>query len=563
MRTDRYLLILLSCLMCDIAFSADILSGQAAQAIRGPAAPSAGVEPIPPEPQPTIAPFPFIKTKPGETLAPEAARISFVLKKLIIINPTVFSESDLICPFQDKIGKKITLGELQAIANEITTRYQKEGFILTRAILPEQHISDGTATLQVICGHIDKITVKGTLCPTVKLLIEEYAEPIRRCIPLKMKRLERYTLLINDIPGVTARAYLTPSKTIFGTADLIIDTSQEWQSSHFNVNNFGSPYLGPVQYSVSNALNSVFMPGDSTQIQAVTTANRKLNYAQLQHTELLNREGLRYSALGRIVEAKPGLILAPLRSQGSDRYIYNELHYPIIRTREENLFISGGFTFINDKVRVLGATLYYDRTRPIHATVSYSLLDRFQGVTTTDVTLSHGLKILHASSKTLLSRFEGKSNYTKWNGSLTREQLLPYHFSLMAAVQGQFSYHPLLSISQFTFGGPAIGRGYDPSEILGDRGIIGSGELRYTSTSLSPKFQLFQYYAFYDSGRVWNLKPNSSSQVNSASSCGVGLRLTFLKRTNMNFYIAKPLTARVNSKNNRQARLYFSLYTHL
>jgi hemolysin activation/secretion protein len=559
----RCTLFLLSSLRCEALFAAEALTSQQSEAIRGAASPRGGVESIPVEPQLQISQEPYLNIPPSGSLSSEAAQIPFILTKINIINPTVLSEDDLTCLFQDKIGKKITLGELQTIANKMTEHYQTAGYVLTQVILPEQHILNGVATLHVIGGHIDKIIIKGDICPKIKTLIQEYAEPIQACIPLKMKTLERYSLLINDIPGITARAYLAPSKTKLGAADLVIDSSQALASVYVSINNFGSPYLGPVQYSVSGNVNSTYMPGDTTQAQIVTTADRKLNYAQLQHSELLNYEGFRYTVLGRIVQAKPGSTLAPVHVIGRDQFFYNEFYYPILRSREENLFLSGGLTILNDKVRVLGPVLYYDRIRPIHATLSYSLLDRFQGVTHTDITLSHGLKILNASANTLISRPHGRSNFTKWNGTLSRQQLLPNHFSFTASLQGQFSYNALLSASQFGFGGHGVGRGYDPSEILGDRGMSGTAELRYDKPNPPPTLQLIQYYAFYDAGRVWNLKPSSSQQTSTASSCGVGLRLTVLKKANMSFYIAKPLTQKVHSKNNRQARLYFSISSDL
>lgn len=124
-------------------------------------------------------------------------------------------------------------------------------------------------------------------------------------------------------------------------------------------------------------------------------------------------------------------------------------------------------------------------------------------------------------------------------------QLVKGPVSLLAVAKGQWAFVPLLSSEQATFGGNPLGRGYDPAELIGDRGAAGSLELRYDYFT-SSYIQYMQFYAFYDIGAIWNILVNDSSPRKvSASSTGLGVRFNFSKYISGNLMWAQPLTKEV------------------
>lgn len=535
-------------------------AGQAA-AIRGPANPARAPEAAPPlgESFPLSNEQLQIQQKPGERLQAETAKIKFKLTRIKIKNPIIFTEAELIAPYRNKIGKMVSLGEIQDMANKMTERYQKAGYVLTQVVLPQQKITDGVVTLQVISGYVDKVSVSGDICPELKEVLQYYGCLLQSCQPLKMKVLERYTLLANDIPGMTVRAVLKASKSELGATDLTWVASQTSGSASATVNNFGSPYLGPVQWIFTGEKNSWYEAGDLTQIQLVSTASRELNYGQARHSEMIGCDGMRASILGQIVRARPGSILNPLQVHGHDQVIAGDFFYPWVRTREENLFLTGGLMIQNDNSFVLGTLFYNDRIRPLYGTIFYSILDSAKGLNQISLTLTRGLRILKASGATQVSRAGGSSGYTKAYATASRNQTLPCQFSLMMTVLAQYACDPLLAAAQFGFGGPIIGRGYDPSEILGDNGVAASIEGRYDALELPNFLESAQYYAFYDAGRIWNFYAFPPPQSASAMSTGLGVRFSFTPWARANFYLAQPLTRKVVSLNGRPMRFYFAI----
>ena len=494
--------------------------------------------------------------KPGQALPAEMSGLTFRLKSFNIVQShrrkPVFSAQELTEPFSDKIGCTISLGTLKEMVNQMSTRYQKAGFVLTKIIIPPQRIKNGVVTLQVIEGYIDKVEVSGDIDPCLKEFLMCYAEQIRCSVPLEMKVLERYTLLANDVHGVNLKVLLKPSPDTPGASDLIFVTEQKWGNAFCAGNNFGTRYLGPFQIMSAVEVDSYFRAGDVTQFQAVSTVNKQLNFAELRHVEWLNHNGLKGTMFGQYLRTIPGSLLAPFDVMGNYQLATAELSYALIRSREKNVLLNSGFSVLDSKSSILGEELYYDHIRPIFLEILYNNQDTFKGVNQAELMVTQGLRILSASGNTKISRPQGHSVFTKLNSTVSRIQTITDLLSVYAMVQGQYAFQPLLVPSQFGFGGSVVGRGYDPSEIIGNNGVAGVFEARYQGPSFSKHVNM-QTYVFYDAGRVWNPKYRDS-----ATSAGIGIRAKIFKDGEIGFYVAKSITHDVIAYGNRRVRAFCS-----
>lgn len=493
----------------------------------------------------------------GRVFSEEESKITFQLNGIRIKNAVVFTSEELVEPFQEFFGQKITLGELQQMAQCMTKRYQQAGYVLTQVIIPEQKLENGMVIFEVIPGYIDKVEILACVDPELMAILQCYGEHIRASYPLNIEVLERYTLLSNDIPGLKVNAVLKRSETTLGAADVVFIPEFRQESALLSTNNYGTRFIGPQEYIMGLDEHSFFRAGDFTQLQVVTTANQEMNFAQVRHTELLDDDGMRWGAMGRFVRTEPGSILEPLESKGKSRFAGTDLFYPIIRSKKLDLSLLTGFMIIDSKAELLGAPLYADRIRPIFGTLIYKGQDSYKGFNQAELTLTQGLEILDASGASNVSRPGAQSFFTKVNGVIARDQKLRDNVSVAVTVFGQYSFQSLMAITQFGFGGPELGRGYDPSEILGDKGIAGSVEFRYNGVSDSKIVPFAQSYIFYDVGKVWHTDPIITHD--SAASTGIGIRLQILTHGRANFFIAKPLTRRVLATNNRNIRGFFSL----
>lgn len=161
----------------------------------------------------------------------------------------------------------------------------------------------------------------------------------------------------------------------------------------------------------------------------------------------------------------------------------------------------------------------------------------------TDATLSQGLPFLGASRphQRNISNAEAKPDFTKFNLTLSRLQNVVDDWDVYVAATGQISSGPLYSSEQFGYGGQAFGRAYDDSEIMGDRGIAASWELRFMGVGPWHGAQPVPYQ-FYDTGAVWSGGNNPTMAYAAGSSAGAGVRILSECGLSGNLGFAFPLT---------------------
>src|SRR5579862_2399769 len=133
----------------------------AAPALPGSAEPGRVQQNFLPPQKPTLKPLQPI-SMPQEKptgLGPEAEKIKFVLKKLIFEGNHVYTDEQLLPLYKNKLNTTISIAELQSIVQNITNFYRNNGYILSRAILPPQHVTGGIIHVRIIEGYIDKVSI--------------------------------------------------------------------------------------------------------------------------------------------------------------------------------------------------------------------------------------------------------------------------------------------------------------------------------------------------------------------------------------------------------------------
>jgi hemolysin activation/secretion protein len=135
--------------------------------------------------------------------------------------------------------------------------------------------------------------------------------------------------------------------------------------------------------------------------------------------------------------------------------------------------------------------------------------------------------------------------------TLARNQRLTPSVSAQLNLQGQYSTDRLASGELVSFGGPAIGRGYDPSVITGERGMGMSGELRYALPFAAERLiEGVQLYTFADYAHATTLATAiADKQTNHISSLGLGVRMLIFGRFNFDFQGAQARLKLVAAEN--------------
>jgi hemolysin activation/secretion protein len=215
---------------------------------------------------------------------------------------------------------------------------------------------------------------------------------------------------------------------------------------------------------------------------------------------------------------------------GASTSVTLDLAYPLRRSREGNLTLSGRATMRESQTRSFQTVLSEDQLRILGLGANWDSIDSFRGVNLAFGEISQGLEAFGASrsGSVNLSRAAGRADFTKFAGGVSRVQGLFEGLNLRVDLDGQYALAQLLASEQFGLGGARLGRAYDPSEVVGDHGLGGRVELQWTPDSAA--FGLLrgvQFYGYYDLGRVWRIDGNPGGLPQSLASTGGGARFFF------------------------------------
>lgn len=505
---------------------------------------------------------------PSGLAGKEGAAIKFRLIKVIIEGNHVFSDATLAEIYKSKVGTEISVAELQNIVQSITNYYRNNGYILSRAILPPQRVANGVVNIKIIEGYVDKVVIAGHPEKAGKI-VAAYGRRAIASRPLQLKQMEYYLRLANEVPGITTRAVLQPSPSEVGASDLQLVTDVRSIGGFLSYNNYGTRYVGPNQAAGQFAINSFFRSGDATRLMYSTIPGQPklLKFYDLSYSFLLGTSGVGLVFGKNLSASAPSFTLTSAGIEGHGTTYYIQTNYPLIRDRDKNLTIDGAFNYLDSSVSSLGVLLYVDHLRTLRAGGSYSFIDRFMGSNQIDSHVVQGLTLFGATHNihtTRTSRFGGRGDFTRMEFHSSRIQAIKGRFSFAFSAAGQYALNPVLSSEQFGFGGNQMGRGFDPSEIIGDRGVSGSLEFRM---ALAPGWALLntaEPYVFYDEGVIWNLKNVTGiKQKQSAASIGTGVRLVFMSHVTGELFWGQPLTKSVAGletlKRGRTPRLFFGV----
>ena len=532
-------------------------------------APASAQQQVPPEPPGTIerrleersapeAKPPAVIAVPDRPEPPRNSdRIRFVLKDLKVVGNTALSTTRLQREWENLIGKRISLTRVYQIAADLTVRYRNEGYILSRAIVPPQDIEKGVVEIEIIEGYISNVVIDGEVTGWPSQL-KDKTDAIKASRPLRVADMERYMLLINDLAGLSARSVLRPSPTETGASELIIVLEETSFAASLSVDNRGTRFTGPGQATLTFDLFNILGFYETTEVRLTVARNfsfggdNELLFGSVKHTEFLTTEGTFVELQASKTSTDAGDPLADAEIEGTATRFAATFIHPFVRTRSKNLTANLGLNYLDTETTSIDElTLNEDRIRWVVAGGKYDFVDRFRGINLISLEFAKGLDIIGArkSGSLDLSRQNGRSDFSKLNVDLVREQNLGVGFSLLGAITGQYALDQLLASQEMGFGGKDFGRGYDPFEISGEHGVAAKLEFRFGDASDLEMLESYQLYGFYDIGAVWRIDETREvgGARDSAASAGAGIRLNFSSNVFGELEVAQPLTRRPTS----------------
>jgi hemolysin activation/secretion protein len=512
------------------------------------------IVPQAPRAQPGAAPTGL----PSSVAPPEAKTTFLVVRGIRIAGSTVYGQEEFLPLYEELIGRRVPLQAIYDLAQAITAKYGAAGYVLSRAIVPQQELepSGAIVRIEVVEGYVDRVEWPEKL-KRYRDFFTYYASKITADRPLNIRTLERYLLLANDLPGLKFSTTLKASKTAPAAATLYVEVTEKPVEWNARVDNRGTEPRGPLQFLISPTINNLMGQHEAlTLTYASVVPFKELQYTSMGYRQVLNGEGLTGFVNGIYSWSYPGTIeLESLDFKTRSTYVEGGFSSSVIRSREKNLTLTAlafegeNYSFWNltpDEPQAV------DRLRGVRLRAEGDFADPLGAINQYSVTLSQGIDGLGSTDNfnPLASRIGGRVDFTKAEGLFVRMQPLTSNLSTLIAVYGQYAGNALLVPEQCGYGGRVFGRAYDPSEMLGDSCLMASGEMRYDipppsglNPGLTPLPSL-QIYGFADKARLYRLSTGSvgtDAATFDGASAGGGIRLGWLNNFNVDLSAAKAI----------------------
>ena len=466
---------------------------------------------LPPTPPEVVFPAP----RPGAKHDPNAPR--FMVNAFTFGGNTVFSEQLLKRVVDRYVDFQLNLHELNQAADLVTRYYREHGYPIARAVIPAQKVEQGVVLIEVIEGRIGTVSVVGNKRYSAEFVGARLAD-LPGAGVVSVEALERGLLLLNDLPGLSARATLQPGAE-FGLTDMVIRVEEKWAAGTLALDNKGAKETGRFRLDGSFDLNNPLGIGDQLSLRVIESQHNLLTYGRASYGVPLMANGLRGSATYSKVRYEMGAEFAPLGIEGEVTNYEAALSYPYIRSRRRNVFLGlgfrrtesfqttafGGIPERNDHIDLLSANVQGNWVHEDSAVSNAYVAFTSNGKRNNDVL---PLDLQRARQDAQLAKLEIDVNHLR-AASKTWDLYLRGFLAVSA--------ERLADTEKVSIGGPDSVRGYLPSELRGDQGYQGTIELRrqFAVANVPAVFSVF-----YDAGAA---KAKGFGGTDSIRSAGVGL----------------------------------------
>ncbi|HVC17780.1 MAG TPA: ShlB/FhaC/HecB family hemolysin secretion/activation protein, partial [Rhodanobacter sp.] len=292
--------------------------------------------------------------------------------------------------------------------------------------------------------------------------------------------------------------------------------------------------------------------GERTEFSLYKTAGDTQTFGQASEEFFVGGSGLRVRLYGGSGDSTPSGFLRAIGYEGSTTTFGLSASYPLIRSRQQTLNISGYLDAIQDEIWTNSgpggarSSISRDSLGVARIGANYALQDLLAGgdrsaVNTVTVRLSQGIPGFGGTGNDNPnpSRPGERVDFTKVDAQVSRTQTLfqPWQnasVALEGLAGGQLTNRVLPAVEQFFLGGSQFTRGFYSGEVTADQALFWTLELQLNTglnmTLFRRQFNMAaQFYVFYDRGEAWELVRSEPNQ--RLSSEGIGVRLNITRYT--------------------------------
>lgn len=497
-----------------------------------------GVKPVLPQ-SPAEVIFPA--SRPNAVHDPAAPR--FTVNAFTFVGNTVYTQQQLKQLTERFIDLELNLYDLNRAADSVTRLYRETGYPISRAIIPAQKVENGIVRIEVIEGRISTISIVGNNRYPEQLIASRISELSQNEI-ITIDRLERSLLLMNDLPGLAARATLAPGAE-YGTTDMVIRAEETSIAGAITFDNQGIRETGQLRVDAGIDFNNPLRIGDQLNIRAIRTEHDLLSFGRIGYSLPVSGNGMRLGATYSRVNYD---IAGPFAALGISGEVSNTeflLTWPYLRSRARNIIFGIGMRRTEATQRTLGIQTSDTRIDLLNLSVTGNWVHEDSAFTNATLAFAGNGK-----KNPFGTRQDAQA--AKLDFDISHLRAASKNWDYYLRTHWVFSSDALADTEKFALGGPGSVRGYRQSTLRGDNGWLATIELRrqFVLGNTAGMFNVF-----YDEGSV---KAKGFTRFDSIRSAGVGGSVFPHKNLRASVEYAHPLSDRV-AVDGKRGRAWFTL----
>lgn len=459
------------------------------------------------------------------------------IRSFQFVGNSAVTDRELTALLKDYTGRNVTVDKIYEAKKLITQLYVARGYVNSGAVLPDQDISGGVVTFQIVEGRLSNVIVddESRFHPAyIEGRIKKYAGR-----PLHFPSLQLPLYFLHADPSIhRVNAELQPTDQVgYGAVSLKLEETNPVFVS-FGISNHKSPTVGDLHRYVNMELRNLTGWNEVTSI----------NYG--------NTNGLRDYGLSFAIPVNYHDTKLILSYQDSSSTIINDI-FKDLDIDSESRQVDMGFrhplyrTYDSELALSLKLVLKRNETTLLNYPYQYTAeLD--DGISRRTI-LSFGQEWIKRSSKqafTARSTFDistpwlgatvvnhpADGEFTSWLGQIQWLRRLPFlHSQLLVKTNLRLTDDEVPPSEKFAVGGYSTVRGYRENELTGDQGFSSSVELQMVMTNFKcpglsdgPEDGDFYLIPFFDFGKVWN----KTFDIHNTDIASVGLGIRWIPKKN-------------------------------
>ncbi len=517
--------------------------------------------------QKILSPLIFEDEDDGSLLS----QIVFIVNEFRFVGNTVIDELELAKAAEPFTNREVYPEELEELRHKITVLYLDKGYINSGAVIRDQNIENGVIKIDIIEGSLTEINIEGN-----NRLRSDYIS--KRIMlgagpPLNVNELQdKIKILTSNANIRRINAELKPGATPGKSyLDIKVDENHP-QTLTFNLNNHRTPSVGAERLFLTTSYQNVTGISDQFDLTYGITKG------DFEDFDLANLDDIEISYTVPLNSFDTTLELAFRRSDFSvieepfaDLNIESEsenfsvtINHPVLKSYHEELILSLSAELRQSKTFLLGRPFSFSvgtddgRSRvAVFHLIQHWVKRSLSNVIAARSSFNFGIDAFHATKAGNTTR-DGK--FMSWLGQFQYVQRLGSTANqLIFKSTVQWTDDELLSLEQFSLGGSGSIRGYRENQLVRDKALVTSIELRFPILFDRRGKEILQLAPFLDYGRATN-NGSGTHEFNNLTSAGLGILFTPFEQLNCQLYWGYPFREIDRDENDLQDKgIHFNI----